>query len=253
MRAVPGAGLRVPIWILGSSLFGAAGGRGARPAVLVRVAFRAAAAARGDRHLPRAFHSRPSIPQQPYVMLGVNIVAADTDDEARFLASSGRQSFASLRAGRPITLPPPSKEWERDPSDRPMPLEPDARVVCRIAGDHHASRSRSSSGDAGRRADRGRAHLRSPRATFHELRSVAKPCDSSRPATDTILSPRIARDARRCSRTALDGHMDREIEIDLCVPCQSVWFDARENLQLTPGATLAMFRSDRRERGAAGA
>jgi alkanesulfonate monooxygenase SsuD/methylene tetrahydromethanopterin reductase-like flavin-dependent oxidoreductase (luciferase family) len=34
------------------------------------------------------------------------------------LASSGRQSFASLRAGRPIPLPPPSKEWERDPSDR---------------------------------------------------------------------------------------------------------------------------------------
>ena len=50
-------------------------------------------------------------------MLGVNIVAADTDAEARFLASSGRQSFASLRAGRPIALPPPSKEWERDPAD----------------------------------------------------------------------------------------------------------------------------------------
>jgi alkanesulfonate monooxygenase SsuD/methylene tetrahydromethanopterin reductase-like flavin-dependent oxidoreductase (luciferase family) len=51
-------------------------------------------------------------------MLGVNIVAADTDAEARFLASSGRQSFASLRAGRPTALPPPSKEWERDPADR---------------------------------------------------------------------------------------------------------------------------------------
>ena len=41
---------------------------------------------------------------------------------------------------------------------------------------------------------------------------------------------------------ALDGHMGREIEIDLCVPCQSIWFDARENLQLTPGATLGIFR-----------
>ena len=40
------------------------------------------------------------------------------DADARFLASSGRQSFASLRSGRPIPLPPPSKEWERDPSDR---------------------------------------------------------------------------------------------------------------------------------------
>ncbi len=50
-------------------------------------------------------------------MLGVNVVAAETDAEARFLASSGRQSFAALRAGRPMQLPPPSKEWERDPSD----------------------------------------------------------------------------------------------------------------------------------------
>ena len=41
---------------------------------------------------------------------------------------------------------------------------------------------------------------------------------------------------------ALDGHMGREIQIDLCVPCQSIWFDARESLQLTPGATLSMFR-----------
>jgi len=49
-------------------------------------------------------------------------VAADTDDEARFLASSGRQSFASLRTGRPIQLPPPSKEWVRELSDPADPL-----------------------------------------------------------------------------------------------------------------------------------
>ena len=48
------------------------------------------------------------------MILGVNIVAADTDDEARFLASSGRQAFTSLRAGTPIQLPPPSREWEKD-------------------------------------------------------------------------------------------------------------------------------------------
>ena len=41
---------------------------------------------------------------------------------------------------------------------------------------------------------------------------------------------------------SLDGHMGRAIEIELCEPCQSIWFDARENLQLTPGATLSMFR-----------
>jgi len=51
-------------------------------------------------------------------------VAADTDEEARFLASSGRQSFANLRAGRPTQLPPPSKEWERDPKEPPDPSQP---------------------------------------------------------------------------------------------------------------------------------
>jgi alkanesulfonate monooxygenase SsuD/methylene tetrahydromethanopterin reductase-like flavin-dependent oxidoreductase (luciferase family) len=50
------------------------------------------------------------------------VVAADTDDEARFLASSGRQSFASLRFGRPIQLPPPSKEWEPDLRDAGDPV-----------------------------------------------------------------------------------------------------------------------------------
>ena len=40
----------------------------------------------------------------------------------------------------------------------------------------------------------------------------------------------------------LDGHMGREVDIDVCVSCQSIWFDARENLQLTPGATLGVFR-----------
>ena len=40
----------------------------------------------------------------------------------------------------------------------------------------------------------------------------------------------------------LDGHMGREVEIDICVLCQALWFDARENLQLTPGATLGLFR-----------
>jgi luciferase family oxidoreductase group 1 len=116
VRAVPGAGLRVPIWILGSSTFGAQ-----------------VAAAFG---LPFAFAShfapaqlsealalyrggfRPSGRlEKPRVMLGVNVVAAATDEDARFLASSGRESFASLRAGRPIPLPPPSQEWTREPGD----------------------------------------------------------------------------------------------------------------------------------------
>jgi luciferase family oxidoreductase group 1 len=118
--AVPGAGLRVPLWILGSSLFGAqvAAALGLpfsfashfAPAMLHE-----AMAIYRERFTPSEFLDRP------YVMLGVNVVAAETDADARFLASSGRQSFASLRSGRPIPLPPPSREWERDPSDRTDP------------------------------------------------------------------------------------------------------------------------------------
>ena len=40
----------------------------------------------------------------------------------------------------------------------------------------------------------------------------------------------------------LEGHLGREVEIDVCAPCQSIWFDAQESLQLTPGAILAVFR-----------
>ena len=117
VTAVPGAGLDVPIWILGSSLFGA------QVAAALGLPFSFA-----SHFAPQLMHEaigiyrdrfKPSAHSQtPYVMLGVNVVAADTDAEARFLASSGRQAFASLRSGRPIQLPPPSKEWERDPADR---------------------------------------------------------------------------------------------------------------------------------------
>jgi luciferase family oxidoreductase group 1 len=126
VRAVPGAGLSVPIWILGSSTFGAqvAAALGLpfafashfAPALLDEAAALYRARFTPSEHLP-----------QPHLMLGVNVVAAGTDDEARFLASSGRQSFASLRAGRPIPLPPPSKEWERDPAETPDASQP-ARV-----------------------------------------------------------------------------------------------------------------------------
>ena len=113
VQAVPGAGLTVPIYILGSSLFGA------QVAAAFGLPFAFASHFAAQQMIPavRLYRDRfkPS-PQlaHPYVMLGVNIIAADTDDEARLLATSGRQSFASLRAGTPIPLPPPSREWEKD-------------------------------------------------------------------------------------------------------------------------------------------
>ena len=40
----------------------------------------------------------------------------------------------------------------------------------------------------------------------------------------------------------VDGRLDRDVNVDVCVPCQSLWLDAHEHLQLTPGATLTLFR-----------
>lgn len=113
VRAVPGSGLDVPIYILGSSLFGA------QVAAALGLPFAFASHFAAQQMIPavqiyRERFKRSGELDRPYVILGVNIVAADTDDEARLLASSGRQSFASLRAGTPIPLPPPSREWAKE-------------------------------------------------------------------------------------------------------------------------------------------
>jgi luciferase family oxidoreductase group 1 len=113
VRAVPGAGLRVPIYILGSSLFGA------QVAAMFGLPF-AFASHFAPAQMSQAIdlyrrQFRPSADRdRPYLILGINVVAADTDDDARFLASSGREAFASLRRGMPIPLPPPSREYEKD-------------------------------------------------------------------------------------------------------------------------------------------
>ncbi len=114
VRAVPGSGLSVPIYILGSSLFGA------QVAAALGLPFAFASHFAAQQMIPaveiyRSRFTASPVAQidRPYVVLGVNIVAADSDDEARFLASSGRQSSTSLRAGSPIRLPPPSHEWEK--------------------------------------------------------------------------------------------------------------------------------------------
>jgi luciferase family oxidoreductase group 1 len=112
VKAVPGTGLTVPIYILGSSLFGA------QVAAALGVPFAFASHFAAMQMTPAVdiyrTHFQPSGQlDRPHVILGINGIAADTDDEARLLASSGRQAFASLRAGMPIALPPPSREWEK--------------------------------------------------------------------------------------------------------------------------------------------
>jgi len=123
IRAVPGAGLAVPIYILGSSLFGA------QVAAALGLPFAFASHFAAQQMIPAVriyreqFTASPVAQiDRPYVILGANVVAADTDGEARFLASSGRQAFASLRAGTPIRLPPPSREWEKEV----VPFDPSA-------------------------------------------------------------------------------------------------------------------------------
>lgn len=106
VTAVPGKGLAPQFWILGSSLFGAqlAAYLGLpysfashfAPQMLMQAIQTYRSNFRPSKHL-----------SQPYVMLGYNVFAADSDDDAHFLASSWQQSFISLRNGRPIRLPPP--------------------------------------------------------------------------------------------------------------------------------------------------
>ena len=130
VQAVPGAGVDVPIWILGSSTFGA------QVAAELGLPFSfashfAPALLFEALSLYRAGFKASSRLAKPCVMLGVNVVAAETDEEARFLASSGRQAFANLRAGRPTQLPPPSKEWE---PDRTEPADPVQRPRVSFVG-----------------------------------------------------------------------------------------------------------------------
>jgi alkanesulfonate monooxygenase SsuD/methylene tetrahydromethanopterin reductase-like flavin-dependent oxidoreductase (luciferase family) len=105
VRAVPGEGLDVPVWILGSSLFGAqlAAALGLPFAFASHFAPRLlldAVASYRER-----FRPSPSL-ERPHVMLGVNVFAADDAAEARRHFSSLQQAFVNLRSGRPGKLPP---------------------------------------------------------------------------------------------------------------------------------------------------
>jgi luciferase family oxidoreductase group 1 len=106
VRAVPGAGLNVPIWILGSSLFGAQ----LAAALGLPYAFASHFAPQMMMQAIDIYRStfRPSAQlDKPYVMLGFNVFAADTDAEAQLRATSMQQAFVNLRSGRPTKLKPP--------------------------------------------------------------------------------------------------------------------------------------------------
>ena len=113
VRAVPGAGLKVPIWILGSSTFGAQ----VAAALGLPFGFASHFAPAMMEQAVAIYRARfqPSEQlQRPHVMLGINVFAADTDEQAELLASSQQQAFVNLRTGRPGPLPPPVANYMRD-------------------------------------------------------------------------------------------------------------------------------------------
>jgi luciferase family oxidoreductase group 1 len=106
LQAVPGAGLDVAFWILGSSTYGAQ--LAAALGLPYAFASHFAPAMMDDAVALYRERFRPSERlARPYVMLGVNVFAAETDAEARRLFSSLQQAFLNLRSGRPGKLPPP--------------------------------------------------------------------------------------------------------------------------------------------------
>jgi luciferase family oxidoreductase group 1 len=110
VRAVPGKGLNIPIWILGSSLYGAqlAATLGLPYAFASHFA---PAQMMQAIEIYRATFQPSKFLSKPYVMLGFNVIAADTDQNAHLLASSMQQAFINLRTGNPSTLPPPINNY----------------------------------------------------------------------------------------------------------------------------------------------
>jgi luciferase family oxidoreductase group 1 len=110
--AVPGNGLEVPLWILGSSLFGAQVAAALGLPFAFASHFAPAMMMQASEIYRR--HFRPSTQlDRPHLMLGFNIFAADSDAEAALLATSMKQAFVNLRSGRPNKLPPPMEGYEK--------------------------------------------------------------------------------------------------------------------------------------------
>ncbi len=138
--AVPGEGQDVPIWILGSSLYGA------QLAAHLGLPYAFASHfAPGEMHRALDVYRRTFRPSErlaaPHVMLGFNVFAADTDAEARDLFTSIQQAFVNLRTGKPGKLPRPLPGYAEalDPAARAMI---DQALACSAVGSAETVRSR---------------------------------------------------------------------------------------------------------------
>lgn len=132
VRAIPGEGLNVPIWLLGSS------GYSAQLAGQLGLPFSFASHfspenTLGALRLYRQSFNPSDVLSEPYAMVGVNIIAAATDEEANWLATSMQQQFLNLFRNNPSPLLPPVENMESRLSDYEKMLL-DSRIGASIVG-----------------------------------------------------------------------------------------------------------------------
>ena len=138
VRAVPGAGVDVPVWLLGSSLFSA------RLSAALGLPFAFASHFAPDAmDEALAIYRRDFRPSarlaQPHAMLGINVVAAASDSEARRLFTTQQQSFINLRRGRPGLIPAPIDDIESywTPTEK---FGVEQALACAVVGDESTVR-----------------------------------------------------------------------------------------------------------------
>ncbi|NOK32949.1 LLM class flavin-dependent oxidoreductase [Corallococcus exercitus] len=132
VRAVPGAGLHVPLWLLGSSTYSAQ----LAAALGLPFAFAshfAPAQMMSALHLYRTQFRPSDVLQKPYAMIGVNVFAADTDKEAQRLFTSLLQAFLNLRRGRPGPLLPPVDSLDGQLNEMEL-AEIEHMLACTVVG-----------------------------------------------------------------------------------------------------------------------
>ncbi|HBZ48563.1 MAG TPA: LLM class flavin-dependent oxidoreductase, partial [Stenotrophomonas sp.] len=133
VRAVPGAGIPVPVWLLGSSLFSA------RLAAAMGLPF-----AFASHFAPDAMDEALAVYRRefrasqyltaPYAVLGLNVVAAESEAEAKRLFTTQQQSFVNLRRGLPGLIPPPIDDIEAfwQPHEK---IGVQNALACAVVGD----------------------------------------------------------------------------------------------------------------------
>lgn len=132
VQAVPGAGIDVPVWLLGSSLFSAQ--LAAKLGLPYSFASHFAPAALEEAlAIYRQLFQPSEYLQKPYVMLALNVVAADDDREAQRLFTTQQQSFVRLRRGKPGLVPAPIDDIESfwQPHEKRMVEE---ALRCAVVG-----------------------------------------------------------------------------------------------------------------------